>query len=532
MSTFTICAKIDISGILLIFSRIEKEINMDSEKVIIEIMKPLLKDYLTFTKGKLPSDWVNVRDERQDELARKQREVKELKERIKKATAYNEKAKALMSELDTLDTNLCVQLRDNVKENEEKIETYSKKLEIPEKELKEIQKELERAEAQIETRRQARIAKIKQGIHDKIRQHIEEQREGIEDQGKLDVLKKYKEISEEDIQNLASIVESQEKEEVRASKIEEVRQDLESKEEKYKDLLTEDYYLAKEEYIKELEKANIEEIKPINIITIYKKVLEQAIKEKDKARAKPIFMTVASIAAREQKMKENESVLKENDIQSQEKNAFLGIIPNIQGIKKIVNKKSITMAFAKVKETIRNMGIHMINRSLGIELLGDGKEKVVKSDEQIHEIWQKNKEKHEQLMKEIRQEKTSKEEGALSSQEILQKQLEEAKAANDVEEIDYISRMMQAASQVTVRVNTRAIPTEPEKQFVPIQQGNKPLEIPEFLKDYGARKSSYKQELNAGISQVEQRKRARLFQKKADKNKGDRQIEGIAIEGQ
>ena len=48
--------------------------------------------------------------------------------------------------------------------------------------------------------------------------------------------------------------------------------------------------------VKELEKANIEEIKPINIITIYKKVLEQAIKEKDKARAKPIFMTVARLS--------------------------------------------------------------------------------------------------------------------------------------------------------------------------------------------------------------------------------------------
>lgn len=528
---------------------------MDSEKIIIELIKPLLKDYLTFTKGEVPSDWVNVREERKAYIERLQREIDDLKQSIKKAEEFNEDIeKNAVPSLRRRKPGMADDLEEDIKENKEKIETYRKKLQVLEEELKRAQEELEEANAQIETRRQAGIVKIREKIRDNVRQYVEEEKEASkEDQEKLEALEKYEEISDEEIQNLAFMVEDQEKSEIKAAKIEAIKLDLEGKEKNCKDLLTEDYYLAKEEYIKKLEEARteeVEEIKAVTIGTIYEQVFERAIEEQDIDKANSVYDTVKKIVDREEIIRKNILVAEEenkrkqakywkSDIQFEEEKSIVRSIT--QAIKEIPNKIS------KAKQAIRNIGIGIVNWSFGMKLLGDGKEEILIDDEQIHERWQKNEEKHEQLMKDIikkrQSEPVSIPNGDMeeTSQTDLQKQLEVAQELRDEEEVDYISRLMQAASQVKIKTdeekkkeweayrkaNNIEDKTEqkPEKEeFVAMERLNKPLIIPEFLK-----KNSYKQGLNAGISQEEQRKHARLFQKKADKK--DRKAKGIVIGG-
>lgn len=198
---------------------------MDSEKVIIEIIKPLLKDYLAFTKGQVPKDWVNVRDERQAYIERLQREINELKEDIKKAEEFNEDIeKNAMPSLKVRKPGMVDELDADIKENKEKIETYQKKIEEDEGELNRTKEELAQANAQIERRRQAKIAKIKHEIRDTIRQEIEAKEATGVEQEKLETLRKYEELSDDDIKNLAIIVEKQEENELRASKIENVNE--------------------------------------------------------------------------------------------------------------------------------------------------------------------------------------------------------------------------------------------------------------------------------------------------------------------
>ena len=99
---------------------------MDSEKVIIESIKPLLKDYLTFTRGKLPKDWVNVRDERQRDVERVQREIEDLDNSINMATKFNEEMEdKAMPSLKVWKPGTYEEVKDDIKENKEKIKETS-----------------------------------------------------------------------------------------------------------------------------------------------------------------------------------------------------------------------------------------------------------------------------------------------------------------------------------------------------------------------------------------------------------------------
>ena len=101
---------------------------MDSEKVIIEIIEPLLKDYLAFTRGRVPKDWVNVKDERQADIERLQREINDLKESIKKAEEFNEDIEKAMPSLKVRKPGMVDELEADIKENKEKIEKDQKKI--------------------------------------------------------------------------------------------------------------------------------------------------------------------------------------------------------------------------------------------------------------------------------------------------------------------------------------------------------------------------------------------------------------------
>lgn len=535
---------------------------MDSEKVIIEIIEPLLKDYLAFTRGRVPKDWVNVKDERQADIERLQREINDLKESIKKAEEFNEDIEKAMPSLKVRKPGMVDELEADIKENKEKIETDQKKIEVLEGGLDRTQEELAQANAQIERRRQAKIAKIKHEIRDTIRQEIEAKEATGVEQEKLETLRKYEELSDDDIKNLAIIVEKQEENELRASKIEKLKLGLERKEKNCQDLLTGDYYSTKEEYIKNLEEVSIEEleqIKSITIGTIYLQVAKRVMAEQDKDKAKSVFDTVGKIANREEIIKQNELVagesklqgakyVGENESQSQEKNTFLSMAQKgIEGIKNIPNR------IAKIGNAMRNIGIRFVNWSFGMKLLGDGKEGVLIDDEQIHERWQKNKEKHEQLMKKISQKREtkqlieeqssmlqkemSKENREESIQEELQEQLKVAQAENDIEEVDYLTRMMQAVSQVTVKtdeerkkeweayrranhIEDKTTHTQEENEFVAMRQINKPLIIPQFIKDYGAKKSK-EESLDTRISEEKPRRNTwiKRFFKKAENEK-------------
>lgn len=647
MSTSSIYVRIDISGILLIFSKTLEEINMDSEKVIIEIMKPLLKDYLTFTKGEVPKDWVNVRDERQNEVTRKSEEVKKLNEKINKAIAYNEKAKALIPELSTMDPNLCEQMQDNVKENEEKLADYRNQCNNTKVELAQAEYELKQAQAQIETRRQAKLEKIRHEIHTQMEQYVKEKREEIEpilkekrnkleemkaiyhsarteekvvyklrremkkqkelqgaeaykviytaidekvrsqidelirrksavnqakreveqEQAKLDELNSYTNIGEGELQYLVDIVENQEREELRRVKIDEIKLALAQKEKTCEDLLTPEYADIKAGYVRKLENASIEEIEKeqekmetMTIARMYNKACKKALDEKNAKKAKDIFATMQKIEQREQeqiektKVQETVEYANENEAQSKKGNVFSNFV---QATKTIV-------------KNIRGMFRNGLNRYLGIDLLEAGKGTVIKSDEEINETWQKNVEKREQQIRDIARQKKQEEQrqqqdsGSLQeemSQEDIQKKVvlsaeeerkKQVQETNPNKEIDYVGMAIQGAQEVATKAKNeqirrweatrraigrdenarkeiveqaaqrseqRAKQKEEERQA--IIQEKQDWEIPEFLKSERKQKmNAYKEELNAGLSQEEQRRTAMgFFHRKKGKEK-------------
>ena len=613
LSTFNIYVRIDISGILLIFSKTWEEINMDSEKIIVELIKPLLKDYLAFTRGQVPKDWVNVRDERQAYIERLQREINELKGDIKKAEEFNTYIeKNAVPSLKRRKPGMVDELEADIKENKEKIESYPKRIEMLEEEQKRAKEELEEAKAQIETRRQAEITKIKKNIHNKVRQYIERQAEEGEKQENIEALKKYEKLSDEEIQSFASRVEKEEKRKLKATKIAKIKQDIESKEEKYKDLLTEDYYRAKEEYIECLEAARIEKIEEkqeaigsITVTTIYQKAYKDAVKENDQTRADAILEKMQEVKNRKQKEIERNG-LEENaqreKVQSQKGN----IVTNfIQGSMKAL--KSMVSVFPKLKEMI-NRTTRRLNY-FGIERLGAGKENITMTNEQINESMQKNRAKYERFLEENR-EKRQKEQSEnavlageqdlqgnviLSREEEIEKQLKEEKELRKVRfvhDTDYVNEMRQRVSEVKIITNEElekkyaayrkangidkaAVEARQEKQGVKSSlMENREIHvenIPEFLKNDGTAKNldtkiskeksrktiggfswisglvfkvkgqkvavqnqngnAYKQGLDAGISQEEQRRRAKLFQTKKDLSKENPSKENTEFRG-
>lgn len=602
MSTFTICATIDISGILLIFSKVREEINMDSEsKIIIEVIRSLLKDYRKLTNGEVPNDWVNVRDERASDVARLEREIKKLDGNIDDAIAFNKEIeKNAMPSLKAFKPGMYEQLEDEVKENEEKIESYRKESIDIKVELAQAQYELEQANEQIETRRQAGIEKVKQEIHDRIKQNIED-REGIEeDQEKLEALRKYENISEEEIQNLAAIVEKQEKDRLKTSKIEAMKLALERKEKTHKDLLTEDYYRAKEVRLQEIEEAGIEEIeqmKSITITSIYKKVLQQALQENNTNKVEMVFNRMTQVVEREESINQKELSSKKEGVQAQEESTFSGIGLNS---KPMQEPKKVGI-FAKMKETISKWISNRVNK---VKLLVAGNEEVLISEEELHERWKREQERRQQQIQEIARQREeekerqfSKEETiyenvpdrdlqgrvVLSREEEIEKQLKEAREsgkAKFMHDIDYVNEMRKRAGEVKIITNeeqerkyeayrkargidkaaVEAKQEIQETQVSPMEQREiKISRIPDviktsqvetlkekqrktikgfFVKQRNRDKSEqmqegnlYKQGLNAGISQIEQRKRARAFQENIDKNGGDKPIEEIAFEG-
>lgn len=621
---------------------------MDSEKVIIEIMKPLLKDYLTFTKGEVPKDWVNVRDERQTEVTRKSEEVKRLNEKINKAIAYNQKAKALIPELSEMDSNLCEQMKENMKENEEQIEDYRKQCNHVRVELAQVEYELKQAQEQIERRRQAKLDKIRQELRVQMEEYVGEKRDEIEpilkekrsrledakvayhsvrteekvayqlrrnmkkqeelkgteaykviyteidqkvrsqirelvkhkrivnqarkeveqEQAKLDTLNSYTEMGEEQLQHLVGILEKQEKDELRIAKIDEIKLALEQKEKICEDLLTPEYDDIKAEYVRKLENANIEEVEKeqekLEVATIsrmYNKACKKALNEKNMEKAKAIFTTMEKIQQREQEETQKEETQQtvehasQNVTEAQKGNVFVNFVQNAKKM-----AQNMTAMF-------HNMKKRMLNRYFGIDLLEAGKETVIKTDEEINEIWQRNKEKREQQIRDIaRQEEQRQQQdsGSLQeemSQEDIQKKVvlsaeeerkKQVQETNPNKEIDYVGKAIQEAQEVAIKVNDeqirrweatrraigrdenarkeiveqaaqrseqRAKQKEEERQA--IIQEKQDWEIPEFLKSERKQKmNAYKEELNAGLSQEEQRRTAMgFFHRKKGKEK-------------
>lgn len=499
---------------------------MDSE--IIEKMKPLLEDYLAFTRGKVPSDWVKVRDERQKSIERLQREIRDLEEGIKKREEFNANMeKNVIEALKRWKHPAAYDLEEEIKENREKNETDQKQIELFKEALNIDKEEFKEAKALIETRRQAGIAKIGKKIHNTIRQYIEEKEATGENQETIEALRrKYEKLSNEDIEKLAVIEEEKEKKQLKDTKIEVWKKALKRKEENCKDLLTEDYYVTKEEYIKSLENHTIEELEQITsitIATIYKQALQKTIKEHNMEKANSLFATIKKIEGREEIIRKNELVAEESnqkqkkdlksDIQFEEEKSIGRRIQ--QGIKEKINKIS------KVKQTMHNIWIWLVNKSFGIKLLGDGEEGILMNDDQIHEIWKKNEAKRKQLlMEDIRQKSQSEQTMEMQDEKIKEK--EEYRKANDIAD--------------------KTAHAQQEDEFVAAGRLNKPLIIPDFLKNKGVEsprdneileENLYKQGLKVEISQEEQRKYIRLFQRKDKSRNGrnGRKTDEILIEG-
>ncbi len=647
---------------------------MDSEGKIIQTIKPLLKEYQSLTRGELPKDWVNIKEERQKEITRTDRQRKELEQQIKKVIEYNKRAKekVIPALLEVSEVEKCEQIEEQVRENEELIQSYQNQYNDAMVASEQAKYELEQVQAQIERRRQKRIVLLKKKIYEQaklyidtdtekeeidnllekvevciatdreqIEQELQKKRYELEEmrtdyqkmkekekkvysfrkqlkqqeqeeendaykiaytiadtrvrnqvtelvkkrqemaqikqeiqqsEAKLEQLTQYSSASDEKIQNWTTMLEVQEKKDYQDSKIAQIKQELHQKAQMCEDLLPEDYEQLEENYIKTLEKLNIEEleaIKSVSISTLYRPQFEKALQQKDREKAKSIFVTMKKIEIRQNEMKskglkEKENIiLKKEEAQEQEESIALVVVEKENSfIKKVMTN---------VASFFRNIKTNGINGLFGMELIGN--EDVVMSEEQIQEQWKQNREKLQKMQGQVKKGRTEEKTGEkqqhkrvqeLSKQELqdrvvrtraeeIEKQLQEARERNDTYDVDYLERMQQKASEVVVSVNKEnmrrmeryrrihhidkeAVEAEQRNQLqheMQFQQGE--YAIPKYLKKANMQekpKLSFLQGLRVGISSMKQRRIAEKFLKQADKNKNEYTPNEISFGGE
>ena len=124
------------------------------ENQFFEEMKPLLKDYVEFTKEDMSEKWENMEKEALAKVEESQVRLDEAKQRQNEAIKNRDIFDEVMPRLKTLGEKVYKPVEDERRENQKKLEEYARQYNSRNKELSQANEEVEQTRARIEEEKQ------------------------------------------------------------------------------------------------------------------------------------------------------------------------------------------------------------------------------------------------------------------------------------------------------------------------------------------------------------------------------------------
>ncbi len=153
------------------------------ENQFFEEMKPLLKDYVEFTKEDMSEKWENMEKEALAKVEESQVRLDEAKQRQNEAIKNRDIFDEVMPRLKTLGEKVYKPVEDERRENQKKLEEYARQYNSRNKELAQANEEVEQTRARIEEEKQERMNTQKEkqeSVYAKAKEYIASSKEKME----------------------------------------------------------------------------------------------------------------------------------------------------------------------------------------------------------------------------------------------------------------------------------------------------------------------------------------------------------------